>query len=684
MPRDLSLANGRLLVNFDAFYNLRDIYYPHVGQVNQSHGCKSRVGLWVNGKFSWINGEGWERQLVYADDTLVTRVTAANRELGVIVTARDAIDFNLDVLVRRFEVHNLDNRRAREMRLFIHYGFAFWGNTIGDAAFYHPEARALVAYKDTCYVLMNALPAEEPGWDSWTVGHKDIDLDTGSWRDAEDGELGRNPVAFGSVDCVGAIHLGQVLPGSTVVAHAWAAVGEDLAAVLELDRQVVERHPGNLIDRISDYWRAWVNKEADEDSRFVHLSPGLQQLYKRSLLTVRAQIDGGGAVIAAADSDIASPYREQAFVRSAPEFDPFHGHENYSYAWGRDGAFVAEALDRAGYGGVSRQFLSFCGRVLFYDVEKDWGYMFQRYRPNGSVASNVIPWVDSEGIAQLPIQEDETALVLHALWKHYRISRDWELITPLYRTMVKPIGNFLRDYRDAQTGLPLPSQDLWEERQGVHAFTVATVWAGLHAAANFTEMFGERDLAQEYRDAAQGIKRAAETYLYDDEEGRFVRTVDVRDGKVVSRDTVVDVSLFGLWYFNLFDVADPRIQRTMEAVIRHLAVPTLVGGVARYEADSYLLDHREGLSRVPGNPWVHGTLWVAQYHIRKARTLADLKPAEDILEWVKKWALPSGALSEQLNAHTGEVTGATPLTWTHASFITAIHDYLDRYAELSA
>ena len=545
MPRDLTLANGRLLVNFDAFYNLRDIYYPHVGQVNQSHGCKSRVGLWVNGKFSWINGEGWERQLVYADDTLVTSVNAANRELGVIVTARDAIDFALVVLGRPSEVHNLGTPPAREVRLFVHYSFAFWGNTIGDAAFYHPGARALVAYKDTCYVLMNALSAEEPGWDSWTVGHKDIDLDTGSWSDAEDGELGRNPVAFGSVDCVGAIHLGQVLPGSTVVAHSWAAVGEDLAAVLELDRQVIERHPGNLIDRISDYWRAWVNKETDGDSRFVHLSPGLQQLYKRSLLTVRAQIDGGGAVIAAADSDIASPYQEQAFVQSPPEFDPFHGHENYSYSWGRDGAFVAEALDRAGYGGVSRQFLSFCGRVLFYDAEKDWGYMFQRYRPNGSVASNVIPWVDSEGIAQLPIQEDETALVLHALWKHYRISRDWELITPLYRTMVKPIGNFLRDYRDAQTGLPLPSQDLWEEREGVHAFTVATVWVGLHAAANFTDMFGEHDLAQEYRDAAQGIKRAAETYLYDDEEGRFVRTVDVRDGKVVSRDTVVDVSLFG-------------------------------------------------------------------------------------------------------------------------------------------
>ncbi len=32
MPRDLPLGNGKLLLNFDKHYNLRDIYWPHVGQ----------------------------------------------------------------------------------------------------------------------------------------------------------------------------------------------------------------------------------------------------------------------------------------------------------------------------------------------------------------------------------------------------------------------------------------------------------------------------------------------------------------------------------------------------------------------------------------------------------------------------------------------------------------------------
>mgnify|MGYP003933999493 CR=1 FL=1 len=46
-------------------------------------------------------------------------------------------------------------------------------------------------------------------------------------------------------------------------------------------------------------------------------------------------------------------------------------------------------------------------------------------------------------------------------------------------------------YRDDETGLPRPSWDLWEERSGIHAWTVGATWGGLQAAANFAESFGE-------------------------------------------------------------------------------------------------------------------------------------------------------------------------------------------------
>ncbi len=31
MPRDLPLGNGSFLVSFDRYYQIRDLYWPHVG-----------------------------------------------------------------------------------------------------------------------------------------------------------------------------------------------------------------------------------------------------------------------------------------------------------------------------------------------------------------------------------------------------------------------------------------------------------------------------------------------------------------------------------------------------------------------------------------------------------------------------------------------------------------------------
>ena len=75
MPRDLPIANGRTLVNFDSDYTVRDIYWPHIGQQNHTMGDRSRTGVWVDGQFAWFDADGWSRELRYVPDTLVTDVT---------------------------------------------------------------------------------------------------------------------------------------------------------------------------------------------------------------------------------------------------------------------------------------------------------------------------------------------------------------------------------------------------------------------------------------------------------------------------------------------------------------------------------------------------------------------------------------------------------------------------------
>jgi GH15 family glucan-1,4-alpha-glucosidase len=309
------------------------------------------------------------------------------------------------------------------------------------------------------------------------------------------------------------------------------------------------------------------------------------------------------------------------------------------------------------------------------EPDEDHAYMLQKYLPNGSVASNVIAWVDADGSPRLPIQEDETALILIAARDHYERSGDLEFASTLYHRMITRMANFLARFRDPGTGLPLPSQDLWEERQGIHAFTVATVWRALRDAAFFTELFGEPVLTKRYLDAADGIRCGAEAHLYDVEVGRFARSVGFDKECLPERDLVLDASLAALSYFGMFSADDPRIVATMEAVQAGLTVSGKHGGMARFEGDTYQLRSEPDLTSA-GNPWSLCTLWLAQYQLLRAKVPGDLAGPLAILEKVSSAALPSGVLAEQTDPASGEPAGATPLTWAHGTFVLTVLEYL--------
>jgi GH15 family glucan-1,4-alpha-glucosidase len=212
---------------------------------------------------------------------------------------------------------------------------------------------------------------------------------------------------------------------------------------------------------------------------------------------------------------------------------------------------------------------------------------------------------------------------------------------------------------------------------------VAAVWAGLQAAANFTEMFGEIALTKQYRQAAAEIKEAAIEYLFDKKLGRFLRSITVNADGMVEPDYTIDSSICGPFLFGMLQATDPLIESTMEALMHRLWCKTEVGGIARYENDHYQQVSQD-IANIPGNPWFVCTLWVAQYHTAKAQSVDDLKPALQILTWAQRCALPSGILAEQIHPYSYAPLGVSPLTWSHASVVIAIHEYIDKYHELQA
>jgi len=653
MARDIPIGNGSLLVNFDGQYHIRDIYFPHVGDENHTDGHPFRLGVWVDGGFSWVH-DGWNITREYEEETLATHVLLENQDLGLSILCRDAVDFHENVLVRRFELRNARDSE-RQVRLFFHNDFHISETEVGDTAYFDPATRALIHYKGPRWFLVNACrQSGEAGLDQYAVGRKETSAREGTWRDAEDGLLSGNPVAQGAVDSVGAVYC-TLPPSGEATVYVWMAAGTDYGHVRLLDKLTREKGPETLLRRTECYWRLWVNV-APNDVEV--LAPEICDAFKHSLLILRTQIDKEGGILAATDYDITS------FAR-----------DTYAYVWPRDGSLVASALDLAGYDGSTRPFFEFCARVM-----DPSGYLLHKYTPHGNLASSWHPWV-RDGRRQLPVQEDETALVLWALWHHFDKFHDIEFIKPLYRPLIIRAAEWMCAFRE-KNGLPVESYDLWEERPGIHAWTVAATWAGLQAASRFAAVFGETDLAHRYAGAAEGMKRAAESYLWSEKLGRFVRTV-TPTGTRYEPDTVLDASLCGLFLFGMYEADDPRIVATMEALADGLAVRTPVGGLARYEGDVYQRSVPADDADVPGNPWFVCTLWLAQWHIARARSPVELKPALDTLSWVVERALLSGVLAEQVHPYTGEPLSVSPLTWSHGSFVQTVLEYVEKLASFN-
>lgn len=652
LPRDLPVGNEKFLIAFDRDYLIRDIYYPYVGDENHCVGHKFRVGVWINGTFSWIDSPDWEKRLLYVDDTLVTDVTLENRKLGVQIHFSDAVDFVIDAFLRKIEVKRTAQSDA-EVRLFFHHDFHLYGNDIGDTAYFDPQLNVIIHYKDQRYFLIDGGADGNGGMDMFACGQKEMAGKEGTWRDAEDGMLSGNTISQGSVDSVIGVVF-RMKGGESRTGYYYMLAGTDYDSVDKLQNLVRSRGVDRFIERTSNYWKLWCSKQ---HRHFSGLPDSLRKLYRRSLLAIATNIDHMGGIIAANDTDLLRFNRD-----------------TYSYVWPRDGGLVAYALDNAGYGYPASRFFEFCMRSISHS-----GYFLQKYNPNGSFASSWHPWV-LNGRPSLPIQEDETAIVLWALWNHFDRYRDVEFIKPLYRPLIKNAADFISSYVDLETNLPLDSYDLWEERRGVFTFTTSACCAGLTAAAKFCESFGEESIAKRYSGVAEAMKQAMIRHLYSPSDGRFIRGMVLGENGKLVKDSSVDASLSGVFYFGVLSPDDPMVAGTMDAVHRKLWVPGRIGGIARYEGDAY--QRADSNSNIPGNPWFICTLWLADWYTASAKSKEDLSRALELIKWASGNSMPSGILAEQIDPMSGSPLSVSPLTWSHAAFIDAVDRYLAKAREL--
>lgn len=650
MPRHLVLSNGNLLVGLDDRATVRDLYFDRVGQENHAGGHPQKVGLSVDGHTWWLDDPSWQVVTDYLPETLVGKITAENNQAQLRVVFEDCIYNESNIFIRKVTVENLADR-DRDVDIFFYNDLEVGGYTYGVTALYFPSRHALIHYRGARMFLFSGRFDNAP-LHSYSVGMTRYQGLEGTWRDADDDKLSFNPIEHGRVDSAAAFRVSLKAKGQSTGWY-WMAAGHSLAEIIALDDDIVARTPEHLNKSTRDFWKAWVNKQA---FTFYGMTKEQVRLFKTSLLVMRAHTDNGGGIIASSDADM------NLFAK-----------DNYCYVWPRDAAFAALTFAKAGYWDLARRLFEFAVAHINED-----GYLMHKYLTDGSLGSSWHPWVE-EGRDVLPIQEDETAILLHALWVYYDTSRDIEFVEGIYNKFIKRAADFLVKYRHEKTGLPLHSYDLWEEHRAVSTYTASCVYGGLAAAGKFAHLLGKEEERRHYEQTAESVRTAIFQHLVDREKPRVLKHVKFDEFGEQRADERADASSFyGLIFFGVLDPEDAAAVQCSQKCDEPIMNRGAIGGVCRYENDNYFWQRDANMP----NPWLITTLWHAEYLITRAKEEKDLKPAKDILQWVCERRTSAGLLPEQVHPVTGAYLSALPLVWSHAAYIHAVIMYLEKLEKL--
>ncbi|MCA9385290.1 glycoside hydrolase family 15 protein [Candidatus Dojkabacteria bacterium] len=683
MSTALVLGNGNLLVNVDDRLQVTDFYFPHIGQENHLGTFQNKLFFRINGEFAMVNHHDFEVDINYEQNSLVGKSILKHKNSQLEIRFMDFVVPNEPIFIRNFEI---ENKNSHDIEVYVYFqnNFAMYEYDIGDTTVWYQPGKSIVHYKKDRYIGIGSTDKLY----QFTCAARTDNHNRGAYPSLESGELYFNPISNGSVNsCVS--YKFNVKPGETVKSNYYNICGRNLEDVTSAVKVLRSPSTESLYGTTKNYWEHWVESKIDNifDTKKQYpslfgessLDKKIFNLYKRSLLTIRTQIDNGGAIIAANDG---------RYLKEG-------GKDTYSYYWPRDGASIIMTLIDAGFQELSDTYFEYAHKLLTPE-----GYFFHKYYPDPTsdsymVGSSWHPWVDKCGYAQLPIQEDETALNLLAVWNHYEKFGDLEFVNHYWDSFIFPMMNFLGNYRYtmdypadsmedhisgfncnlekhefnahfAGSKLPRPSYDLWEERRGISSYTCATVYAALKAASRLSEAFGREDFVPVFAKFAEEIKSGVEKHLFDKDTGIFLSRINCNPStNQCEFDAQMDASLYGLWYYGMFDINDPRIKATMKAVEDRLVVKSPIGGVARRENDFYHKIDPE----LTGNPWFICTLWLAQYWIEAGKP----EKAKEYIAWAVDHADSTGMMAEQAHPHTGHGISVKPLTWSHAEFVNTIN-----------
>lgn len=319
----------------------------------------------------------------------------------------------------------------------------------------------------------------------------------------------------------------------------------------------------------------------------------------------------------------------------------------YSYCWTRDAVFVTKALDILGMEKETEKFYkTFCK-----NTQSKTGMWEQRFFTDGRLAPC---W---------GYQIDETASVIYGIYEHYEKTNNIKFLKDNLK-MLEKANKFLQiyvcDIVEEKKQMHV-SYDLWEMHEGIHLYSIASIFAAFSAMLKIYDILKENiekestmsrlkqeSIIKEQEILKQNltkIKEYAINKFYDEDKKYFKRN---------DKDEKMDISILGaVTPFCMFSPKEKKITNTVEKI--NLTLRTFTGGYKRFEQDHYR----------NGNPWPIATLWMALYYIE----IHEYKKAKECLDFVVSSSTKHGFLAEQVDNDTMQANWVIGLGWSHAMFI---------------
>ena len=404
---------------------------------------------------------------------------------------------------------------------------------------------------------------------------------------------------------------------------------------------------------VEKYWKKYVKDHVnielkEENSEY---NKRFNKIYKRSILLfplLTNKETGGVAAAVEVDENLTQCGR-------------------YGYCWPRDAVFITRAFDKVKMTKEAEKFY----KVFCKNTQSKNGMWEQRFYTDGRLAPC---W---------GYQIDETAGVVYGANEHYKATGDKKFLKDVLKMCEKAV-RFLCIYLDNifdihdesdvvkneiektyhtenRNKLPV-SYDLWEMHEGVHLYSLASIYSAFEAMFEMYDVFKSEyeeknrlklESINKLRKKVDMYKKEMEKYIKEHMYNESTKTL-----KRNANDEITDMSVIGAVVpFKMYKPDEKKILNTVEKI--NMTLRTYTGGYIRFEGDHY----RGGKS-----PWSITTLWMAMYY----KEAGKIRKAQECIDYIVNSANIHGFIGEQIDNSTMQPNWVIGLAWAHAMFILSL------------